>query len=158
MACHSCVVLPEQPLPIPSHTSAASGIPPLCHTNETMAVQLHINSSFLLNVLHALVYKYFRKTPDHVNFPEGAWELSSQCCDAHRSLLTCICLRWTSFILGFLSMGLLLLTSSHTACLPNQSAYSFLDHWSHSPSLVPAYSSPHKVGQPVGKDAFFFYA
>lgn len=124
-------------------------------------MQLHTNSSCLFNVPHALVYRHLRKTPRHVDFPETVWELSSQCCDAHRSLLTCICLWWTSFILGFLSMRLPLFTSPHTACLPNQSTNSFLDHWSYSPSLVPAYSSPNKVGQPVdkvlAKMIFFFF-
>lgn len=125
-------------------------------------MQLHTNSSCLFNVPHALAYRHLRKTPSHVDFPETVWELSSQCCDAHRSLLTCICLWWTSFILGFLSMRLPLFTSPHTACLPNQSTNSFLDHWSYSPSLVPAYSSPNKVGQPVGKVLakmiFFFFS
>lgn len=119
-------------------------------------MQLHTNSSSLFNVLRALVYRYFRKTSSHLDFPETAWELSSQCCDAHRTLLTCIYLRWTSFIVGFLSTGLLLFTSPHTACLPNQSIPSLIT--GHTlPSLVPAYSFPHKVGQPVGKDAFFFF-
>lgn len=64
--------LPEQPVPIPCHTTVAGAIPPLLrHSNEIVAMQPHTNSSYLFLVLYVLLYRHFRKVPSHADFPEA---------------------------------------------------------------------------------------